>query len=150
MRWKHSPSGNYFPGRDRQVWQGRRQRAGRTSILLGAKPAWPCTCLGASSALPTLVSALRWGTGLVVGTNAKKKQRQGQVAKDDCWCLVLQRDVRPRNVPLLCVQRAEEDVIEPFAQCEDRVQWHVSRDRAKLILWKIIKSCDSLSQEMPE
>lgn len=54
------------------------------------------------------------------------------------------------NVLLLCVQGAEEDVIEPFAQCEDRVQQRVSRDLGKLMLWKIIKSFDSLSQEMPE
>jgi len=32
------------------------------------------------------------------------------------------------NMLLLCVQGAEQDVIEPFAHCEGRVQQQVSRD----------------------
>lgn len=130
----------------RQGQQGTRQRAGRASVLLEVKPA----CPGASSTLPHLDFCSSVGHGAHSWHGRKKKQRQGQVAKDDYWCLVLHQGVRPMNVPLLCVQRAEEDVIEPFAQREGRVQWHVSRDHAKLVLWKIIKLCDSLSQEMPE
>lgn len=109
----------------------------------------PASAWGLPLLSPNLVSALWWGTGPLAGIDAKK-QHQGQVAKDDHLYLVLQWGVRPMNMPPLCVQRTEEDIIEPFAKCEHRVQWHVSRDHAKLILQKIIKLCDSLSQEIPQ
>ena len=83
MRWKRSPFGNCFPGRDGKVWQERRQRAGRASVLLELKPAWALHVPGGFlRSPPTLVSALQWGSGLVAGTDAKKQQ-QKQVIKDD-------------------------------------------------------------------